>query len=56
MAEVLFNELRRRLLPRQYDDERAGDFKPLRLVPKHKTVVLRPRHQQGPAISNRGKR
>src|SRR6185295_4288890 len=40
VAEVLFNELNVDAYFLEYDDERAGDFKPLRFVPKHKTVVL----------------
>ena len=40
VAEVLFNELRVDAYFLEYDDERAGDFKPLRFVPKDKTVVL----------------
>jgi 5-methyltetrahydropteroyltriglutamate--homocysteine methyltransferase len=40
VADVLFNELNVDAYFLEYDDERAGDFRPLRLVPKHKTVVL----------------
>src|SRR5436309_10925286 len=40
VADVLFNELNVDGYFLEYDDERAGDFKPLRFVPKHKTVVL----------------
>jgi 5-methyltetrahydropteroyltriglutamate--homocysteine methyltransferase len=40
VAEVLFNELNVDAYFLEYDDERAGDFKPLRFVPKNKTVVL----------------
>ena len=40
VAEVLFNELNVDGSFLEYDDERAGDFRPLRFVPKHKTVVL----------------
>lgn len=40
VAEVLFNELHVDAYFLEYDDERAGDFKPLRFVPKNKTVVL----------------
>ena len=35
-----FNELHVDAYFLEYDDERAGDFRPLRFVPKHKTVVL----------------
>jgi 5-methyltetrahydropteroyltriglutamate--homocysteine methyltransferase len=40
IAEVLFNELDVDGYLLEYDDERSGDFAPLRFVPKGKTVVL----------------
>jgi methionine synthase II (cobalamin-independent) len=40
VADVLFNELDVDAYFLEYDDERAGDFSPLRLVPNDKTVVL----------------
>ena len=40
VADVLFNELNVDAYFLEYDDERAGDFRPLRLVPSHKTVVV----------------
>ena len=40
VAEVLFNELAVDGYFLEYDDERSGDFAPLRLVPKGKMVVL----------------
>ena len=40
VAEVLFNELNVDGYFLEYDDERSGDFAPLRHVPKNKTVVL----------------
>lgn len=40
VAEVLFNELNVDAYFLEYDDERSGDFSPLRFVPDHKTVVL----------------
>lgn len=40
VAEVLFNELNVDAYFLEYDDERSGDFAPLRFVPHHKTVVL----------------
>lgn len=40
VAEVLFNELAVDGYFLEYDDERSGDFAPLRFVPKGKTVVL----------------
>jgi len=40
VAEVLFNELDVDGYFLEYDDERSGDFAPLRHVPKDKVVVL----------------
>jgi len=40
VAEVLFNELAVDGYFLEYDDERSGDFAPLRFVPGGKTVVL----------------
>jgi 5-methyltetrahydropteroyltriglutamate--homocysteine methyltransferase len=40
VAEVLFNELAVDGYFLEYDDERSGDFRPLRFVPKGKRVVL----------------
>ncbi len=40
VAEVLFSELDVDVYFLEYDDERSGDFAPLRFVPEHKTVVL----------------
>jgi 5-methyltetrahydropteroyltriglutamate--homocysteine methyltransferase len=40
VAEVLFNELDVDAYFLEYDDERSGDFSPLRHVPRNKTVVL----------------
>jgi 5-methyltetrahydropteroyltriglutamate--homocysteine methyltransferase len=40
VAEVVFNELAVDGFFLEYDDERSGDFAPLRFVPKGKTVVL----------------
>jgi 5-methyltetrahydropteroyltriglutamate--homocysteine methyltransferase len=40
VAEVLFNELNVDAYFLEYDDERSGDFAPLRHVPADKTVVL----------------
>lgn len=40
VAEVLFNELSVDAYFLEYDDERSGDFAPLRFVPADKTVVL----------------
>ena len=40
VAEILFNELMVDAYFLEYDDERSGDFAPLRFVPDNKTVVL----------------
>lgn len=40
VAEVLFNELDVDAYFLEYDDERSGDFAPLRFVPDNKMVVL----------------
>ncbi len=40
VADALFNELTVDGYFLEYDDERSGDFTPLRFVPKGKTVVL----------------
>ncbi len=40
VAEVLFNEMKVDAYFLEYDDERSGDFAPLRHVPADKTVVL----------------
>jgi 5-methyltetrahydropteroyltriglutamate--homocysteine methyltransferase len=40
VADTLFNQIDVDSYFLEYDTERAGTFEPLRLVPKHKTVVL----------------
>jgi 5-methyltetrahydropteroyltriglutamate--homocysteine methyltransferase len=40
VAEVLFNNINVDAYFLEYDDERSGDFAPLRFVPGNKTVVL----------------
>jgi 5-methyltetrahydropteroyltriglutamate--homocysteine methyltransferase len=40
VAEVLFNSINVDAYFLEYDDERSGDFAPLRFVPKDKVVVL----------------
>jgi 5-methyltetrahydropteroyltriglutamate--homocysteine methyltransferase len=40
VADVLFNEINVDAFFLEYDDERSGDFAPLRLLPKNKMVVL----------------
>ena len=40
MAEALLQEMDLDAYFMEYDDDRSGDFKPLRYLPKGKTVVL----------------
>jgi 5-methyltetrahydropteroyltriglutamate--homocysteine methyltransferase len=40
VAEILFNELNVDAFFLEYDDERSGDFAPLRFMPREKVVVL----------------
>lgn len=40
VAEILFNSINVNAYFLEYDDERSGDFAPLRFVPKDKMVVL----------------
>jgi 5-methyltetrahydropteroyltriglutamate--homocysteine methyltransferase len=40
VADVLFNQINVDAYFLEYDDERSGDFAPLRFVPKGKTVIL----------------
>jgi 5-methyltetrahydropteroyltriglutamate--homocysteine methyltransferase len=40
VAEMLFNQAPVDTFLLEYDSERAGDFRPLRFLPRHKTVVL----------------
>jgi 5-methyltetrahydropteroyltriglutamate--homocysteine methyltransferase len=40
LAERIFPRIRAQRLLLEYDDERSGDFEPLRLVPQDRTVVL----------------
>jgi 5-methyltetrahydropteroyltriglutamate--homocysteine methyltransferase len=40
VAEILFNSINVDAYFLEYDDERSGDFAPLRFVPKNKVVVL----------------
>ncbi len=40
VAEILLNDLKIDAFFLEYDDERSGDFAPLRFLPKGKTVVL----------------
>ena len=40
VAEIIFNEIKAPAYLLEYDSPRAGDFAPLRFMPKDKTVVL----------------
>jgi 5-methyltetrahydropteroyltriglutamate--homocysteine methyltransferase len=40
VAEILFNEMDVDVFFLEYDDERSGDFAPLRFLPEGKKVVL----------------
>ncbi|MEK0082851.1 5-methyltetrahydropteroyltriglutamate--homocysteine S-methyltransferase [Benzoatithermus flavus] len=59
VAEILFNEMRIDGFFLEYDDERSGDFAPLRFMPKDKTVVLglmsskRPEVEDADAVKRR---
>lgn len=50
VAEILFNEMAVDAFFLEYDDERSGDFAPLRLVPKNKVVVLGLMSSKKPAV------
>jgi 5-methyltetrahydropteroyltriglutamate--homocysteine methyltransferase len=50
VAEILFNEMAVDAFFLEYDDERSGDFAPLRLVPKDKVVVLGLMSSKRPAV------
>jgi 5-methyltetrahydropteroyltriglutamate--homocysteine methyltransferase len=52
VAEILFNEMGVDAFFLEYDDERSGDFAPLRLVPKNKTVVLGLMSSKKPAVED----
>ena len=40
VADALFNRINAEIYCLEYDTPRAGDFSPLRFVPKNKTVIL----------------
>ncbi len=46
VAEAVFNELNVDGFFLEYDDDRSGNFEPLRFVPKGKMIVLGTRYQQ----------
>jgi 5-methyltetrahydropteroyltriglutamate--homocysteine methyltransferase len=54
VAEVLFNELNVDAYFLEYDDERSGDFAPLRFVPDNKTVVVGIVTSKDGTLENRG--
>jgi len=53
VAERLFNALNIQFYFLEYDSPRAGTFTPLRLVPRHKTVVLGLVSTKTPAMENK---
>jgi 5-methyltetrahydropteroyltriglutamate--homocysteine methyltransferase len=53
VAEVLFNNLNVDAYFLEYDDERSGDFSPLRFVPENKVVVLGLISSKVPEMENR---
>ncbi len=53
VAERLFNALNIQFYFLEYDTPRAGTFAPLRLVPRHKTVVLGIISTKTPAMENK---
>jgi len=52
VAEVLFSELGVDAFFLEYDDERSGDFAPLRFMPKDKIVVLGLMTSKTPALED----
>ncbi len=54
VAERLFNALNIQFYFLEYDSPRAGTFTPLRLVPRHKTVVLGLISTKTPAMESKG--
>jgi 5-methyltetrahydropteroyltriglutamate--homocysteine methyltransferase len=53
VAEVLFNEMAIDGFFLEYDDERSGDFAPLRFMPKGKRVVLGLMSSKRPAVEGK---
>ena len=53
VAEVLFNRVNADIYCLEYDTPRAGDFSPLRYVPKGKTVILGLVSTKTPQIENK---
>jgi 5-methyltetrahydropteroyltriglutamate--homocysteine methyltransferase len=54
VADILFNEMEVDAFFLEYDDERSGDFAPLRLVPPDKTVVLGLMSSKKPEVEDAG--
>jgi len=52
VAEILFNHINVDAYFLEYDDERSGDFAPLRFVPEHKSVVLGIISSKQPQLEN----
>ena len=53
VAERLFNTLNIQFYFLEYDTPRAGNFAPLRFVPKHKSIVLGLVSSKTPALENK---
>lgn len=53
VADILFNEMKVNGFFLEYDDERSGDFAPLRLVPKDKIIVLGLMSSKHPEVENK---
>ncbi len=53
VAEILFNEMDVDAFFLEYDDERSGDFAPLRFMPKKKMVVLGLMSSKFPAVEDK---
>ena len=54
VADILFNQMAVDAFFLEYDDERSGDFAPLRLVPPDKTVVLGLMSSKKPEVEDAG--
>jgi 5-methyltetrahydropteroyltriglutamate--homocysteine methyltransferase len=54
VAEILFGDLEVDAFFLEYDDERSGDFAPLRFVPTGKSVVLGLMSSKVPAAEDKG--
>jgi 5-methyltetrahydropteroyltriglutamate--homocysteine methyltransferase len=54
VAEILFQEMEVDAFFLEYDDERSGDFAPLRFMPGEKTVVLGLMSSKHPEVEDPG--